>query len=258
MAANQRAADVDAATGRPTGLIRVDARPEPIVLPVDRTAVIVVDLQNGYATKGGYRDVMGKDIGPAGRVLENSARLVTAARRAGMTIVFLKNGWDAELKTSGGPGSPNWHKSNPLKLMRTRPELAGKILTHGSWDYEFVDALRPEPCDFVVPKSRYSGFCGTDLDNILRARDIRHLLFVGIASNVCVESTIRDAYFREYFCLFIEDATQQSGPAFIQEAVIYTVETFLGWVATTEAVCQAVQGAASPRSDDVAPAPIGQ
>lgn len=257
MAARQEAAEVNAAMGRPTKLIRIDARPEPIVLPVERTAVIVVDLQNGYAMKGGYRDIMGKDIGPASRVLENSARLVRAARDAGMTIVFLKNGWDAELKTSGGPGSPNWYKSNPLKLMRTRPELAGKILTHGSWDYEFVDALRPEPQDFVVPKSRYSGFCGTDLDNILRSRDIRHLLFVGIASNVCVESTLRDAYFREYFCLFIEDATQQSGPAFVQDAVIYTVETFLGWVATTEAICRAIDDATSAPRQDAAPAAMG-
>jgi ureidoacrylate peracid hydrolase len=63
----------------------------------------------------------------------------------------------------------------------------------------------------------------------------------GIASNVCVESTIRDAFFREFFCVFVEDATQQSGPAFIQEAVIYNVETFLGWVSTTDAVCRALQ-----------------
>lgn len=218
----------------------LEARPEPIELTLQRSAVVIVDLQNGYASPGGYRDLAGKDIGPAVEVIAKAARIVVAARAAGVTVVFLKNGWDAELKTSGGPTSPNWHKSNPLKLMRGNPELAGRILTHGSWDYEFVDALRPAAEDFVVPKSRYSGFCGTDLDNVLRARDIRYLIVIGIASNVCVESTIRDAYFREYFCVFVEDATQQSGPRFIQDAVIYNVETFLGWVSTTDAVCRAL------------------
>jgi ureidoacrylate peracid hydrolase len=154
---------------------------------------------------------------------------------------MLQNGWDAELKTAGGPNSPNWHKSNPLKTMRARPELKGKILTHGSWDYEFVDELKPAPSDIIVPKARYSGFCGTALDNILRARDIRHLIFVGIATNVCVESTIRDAYHREFFCILAADATQQSGPAFIQDATLYNVERFLGWVATTDAICSALE-----------------
>jgi ureidoacrylate peracid hydrolase len=70
---------------------------------------------------------------------------------------------------------------------------------------------------------------------------VRHLVFCGIASNVCVESTLRDAYHREYFCVFVRDATQQSGPAFVQDAVIYSVETFLGWVSDTDAVCSALE-----------------
>jgi ureidoacrylate peracid hydrolase len=220
--------------------VMLAATPEPIELPIPGTALIVVDMQNGYASRGGYRDLAGKDVGPAQLVVENTKKLLDAARRAGLTVVYLQNGWDAGLKSSGGPGSPNWYKSNPLKLMRERPELAGRILTHGSWDYAFVEGLDPQEGDFVVPKARYSGFCGTDLDNVLRSRGVRHLIFAGIASNVCVESTLRDAYFREYFCVFVRDATQQSGPAFIQDAVIYNVETFLGWVADTGAVCAAL------------------
>jgi ureidoacrylate peracid hydrolase len=223
-----------------TRAVRVDARPEPIEFVPAQTAVVVVDLQNGYASPGGYRNLIGQDVGPAQQAVANSLRLIAAARTAGLTVIMLKNGWDPELKSAGGPTSPNWHKSNPLKTMRARPELKGKILTHGSWDYEFVDELKPAPSDIVVPKARYSGFCGTALDNILRARDVRYLLFVGIATNVCVESTIRDAYHREFFCLLVADATQQSGPAFIQDATVYNVERFLGWVTTTDAVCSAL------------------
>lgn len=227
--------------------VRLDARPEAIEFVPSQTAVIIVDLQNGYASPGGYRELIGQDVGPARAAVANGLRILDAARAAGLTIVMLQNGWDAELKTAGGPNSPNWHKSNPLKTMRARPELTGKILTHGGWDYEFVDELKPAPSDIIVPKARYSGFCGTALDNILRARDIRHLIFVGIATNVCVESTIRDAYHREFFCILAADATQQSGPAFIQDATLYNVERFLGWVTTTEAICSALDGVAGVR-----------
>lgn len=233
-----------------TGVIRVPARPGAMEIPVARTAVIVVDLQNGYASPGGYRDLAGKDIGPAREVIRNTSRIVETARRAGMTIVFLQNGWDPELKTAGGPESPNWHKSNPLKLMRSRPELAGRILTHGSWDYALVPELTLSADDIVVPKARYSGFCGTDLDNILRARNVRHLIFTGIATNVCVESTLREAYHREYFCLLVADATQHSGPAFVQDAVLYSVETFLGWVTSTDELCTELDRVSPPPRAD--------
>src|SRR5262249_185018 len=105
------------------------------------------------------------------------------------------------------------------------------------------ESLAVEQTDLIVPKTRYSGFAGTNLDLLLRERNIRTLIVTGIASNVCVESTIRDALFREHFCVLVHDATQQSGPAFIQDAVIYNVETFLGWVRSTDAVCTALQSA---------------
>jgi len=223
--------------------LQLAARPEPVEIIPAETALIVVDLQNGYASEGGYRSLAGQDVSSAKAVIANSARLIDAAHEAGLAVIFFKNGWDAELETSGGPDSPNWRKSNPLKMMRNRADLTGKILTHGTWDYEFVDDIKPGPDDLVVPKARYSGFCGTALDNILRSRNIRTLLFVGIATNVCVESTIRDAYHREYFCILISDATAHSGPAFIQEATLYNVERFLGWVTTTSDVCSALSRA---------------
>jgi ureidoacrylate peracid hydrolase len=218
----------------------VEARPEAIRLEPARTAVIVVDLQNGYVSPGGYRDLNGRDISGAPRAVENTLRVLEVARPAGLTVVLLQNGWDPALREGGGEGSPSWHKSNPLKLMRERPQLAGKILTRGGWDYALVDALKPAPTDLIVSKARYSGFSGTNLDTLLRERDIRTLVFTGIATNVCVESTLREAYFREYFCILVEDAVQQAGPQFIQDASVYNVENFLGWVAGTDDICRAL------------------
>ncbi len=98
---------------------------------------------------------------------------------------------------AGGPGSPNYHKSNALKTMRHRPELQGKLLAKGGWDYQLVDELDAAGRrDIVLPKPRYSGFFNTPLDSILRSRGIRHLVFTGIAfTNVCVESMLRDGFF---------------------------------------------------------------
>ncbi|RRA39490.1 pyrimidine utilization protein B, partial [Cronobacter sakazakii] len=69
----------------------------------------------------------------------------------GMTIVWFQNGWDSDYLEAGGPGSPNFHKSNALKTMRRRPELHGKLLAKGGWDYQLVDELTPLPGDIVLP-----------------------------------------------------------------------------------------------------------
>lgn len=83
-----------------------------------------------------------------------------------------------------------------------------------------MDELVPQPGDIVLPKPRYSGFFNTPLDSILRSRGIRHLVFTGIATNVCVESTLRDGFFLEYFGVVLEDATHQAGPEFAQSRVV--------------------------------------
>lgn len=140
-------------------------------------------------------------------------------------------------------GSPNYHKSNALKTMRQRPELQGKLLAKGGWDYQLVDELTPQEGDIVLPKPRYSGFFNTPLDSILRSRGIRHLVFTGIATNVCVESTLRDGFFLEYFGIVLEDATHQAGPAFAQQAALFNIETFFGWVSDVESFCHALSPA---------------
>jgi ureidoacrylate peracid hydrolase len=228
--------------GRDTGgarIVTLPARPEPIRVAVDETALIVIDMQNAYASPGGYLDLAGFDIGGAAQVIDQSAKVLEVARAAGMPVIYFQNGWDPEYVEAGGPGSPNWHKSNALKTMRARPELQGKLLARGGWDYELVDALAPQPGDIRLHKPRYSGFFSSQLDSLLRARGIRNLVFVGIATNVCVESTLRDGFFHEYFGIMLEDATHQAGPEYVQRAAVYNVETFFGWVSTVADFCGA-------------------
>lgn len=208
------------------------ANPEEFPLSPDETALIVVDMQNAYASPGGYLDLAGFDVTGANPVIAAVAETIDISRKLGFTVVFFQNGWDAAKQEAGTPDSPNWWKSNALKTMRAQPELDGKLITRGTWDYELVEKIKPQPGEIVLPKPRYSGFSGTQLDAMLRARRIRNLLVVGVATNVCVESTIRDGYFLEYFPIMVKDATLQAGPVSLQDATIYNVETFFGWTTT--------------------------
>jgi len=217
--------------------VTLAARPEPITVDADATAVVVIDMQNAYASAGGYVDLAGFDISGAAAVISRISIVLEAARAANLQVIYLQNGWDPEYVEAGGPNSPNWHKSNALKTMRARPELAGQLLARGGWDYALVDALAPQPGDICLHKTRYSAFFNSQLDSVLRARGIRNIVFVGIASNVCVESTLRDGFHLEYFGVMLDDATHHLGPDFVREATVYNVEKFFGWVSSVADFC---------------------
>ncbi|PNH81414.1 pyrimidine utilization protein B [Vibrio diazotrophicus] len=212
----------------------LNTEPEKLAIKPSETALIVVDMQNAYASKEGYLDLAGFDVSGTGSVIENINKAIDVSRKAGIQIVFLQNGWDSNYVEAGGEGSPNWHKSNALKTMRKQSELSGRFLSKGGWDYELVDEIKPQQQDWIIPKTRYSGFFNTNLDTMLRSRGIRNLVFTGIATNVCVESTLRDGFHLEYFGVALSDATHQAGPRSAQDAALLNIQTFFGWVTTVE------------------------
>ncbi|SHJ08728.1 ureidoacrylate peracid hydrolase [Roseomonas rosea] len=221
---------------RVPGDLLLAADPEPFPLLPARTALIVVDMQNAYASEKGYLDKAGFDLSGTQSVIAKVTQAVAAARMLGITIVWFQNGWDAEGIEAGGAGSPNYWKSNALRLMREQPELGGTLLSKGSWDYALVPQMQRAPGDILIQKPRYGGFSGTQMEMMLRARGIRDILFCGVATNVCVESTLREAFHREFWPVLIEDACWQGGPRFVHEATVFNVRTFFGWVAKTEAL----------------------
>ena len=98
--------------------ITLPARPEPLRLKPSETALIVVDMQNAYASPGGYIDIAGFDISGAPAAIQRAKAALQTARAAGITVIYFQNGWDPEYREAGTPSSPNWHKSNALKSMR--------------------------------------------------------------------------------------------------------------------------------------------
>jgi len=209
------------------------AKPEEIDIDPEHTAVVVVDMQNAFAKKGGMLDLAGMDISGAGQCIESNRRLLEAARKGGVQVVYLQMTYKPDLSNGGGPLSPNYHKEISMRMMRDRPELYGKLLVEDTWDWQIVDELIPQEGDVVIPKIRYSGFCGTGLNNYLRTKNFRQLLFTGIATNVCVESTARDSYFEEYWPIIVEDAVNHAGPDFTRQAMLWNFENIFGWVTTT-------------------------
>jgi ureidoacrylate peracid hydrolase len=214
-------------------MTKLEARPEAVEVDFGKSAVVVVDMQNAFASKKGMLDLAGLDISGAPRVIESVKMVVDVARGAKLPVIFLQMGYQPDLSDGGGPSSPNWYKELGIRMMNCRPELKGSLVTVGSWGFEIVDELKPRPSDLVIVKTRYSGFARTPLDEELRKRGIRYLFFVGIATNVCVESTLRDAFFLDYWPILIADAAMGSD-ARMHGATLHNVEAFFGWTIQAE------------------------
>jgi ureidoacrylate peracid hydrolase len=228
--------------------LTLPTRPEPLSLDLDKTAVVVVDMQNAFASPKGLLDLAGVDTSGAAAVVKTIGGVLGAARAAGVPVVYLQTGYKPDLSNGGGPASPTPRTETALCLMRARPELKGQLLVEGTWDFQIVDALAPQDGDLVVLKTRYSGFAGTQLDSVLRVREIRYLVFVGIATNVCVESTLRDAYFNEYWPVLVTDAAMQAGPPEAHAATIFNVESFFGWTIGAQPLVEALSQSRGTRT----------
>jgi len=212
----------------------IAAEPEPITIDLLRTAVIVVDMQNAFVRKGGYFDVTGQDISRTERIIGPCRQIITAARQRGARIIYFQMGCSPDFSDRGPADSPYNLKSKGLRLIRQRPEVKDKFYIYGTWGAEIIEELKPRSEDIVVKKQKYDGFIGTNLEIILSTFGIKYLAFVGTATNLCVESTLRHAFFLDYFPILVSDAVSHAGASIAQEATLLNVKTHFGWVTTSD------------------------
>jgi ureidoacrylate peracid hydrolase len=212
----------------------ITAEPESIRIDILKTAVIVVDMQNAFVKKGGYFDVTGHDISGTEQIIGPCQRITIAARQKGARIIYLQMGCSPDLSDRGPADSPYNLKSKGLNLIHRRPEMKDKFYIYGTWGADIIDELKPEPKDIIVRKQKYDGFIGTNLEIVLATFGIKYLAFVGTATNLCVESTLRHAFFLDYFPVLISDAVSHAGSGITQEATILNVRTHFGWVTTSD------------------------
>jgi ureidoacrylate peracid hydrolase len=160
------------------------------------TAVVVVDVQNDFCHAEGALARRGADTSGGRAIVAAAQRLLDAARAAGALVVFVGTFQDRDTE------SQTWLNRNAHQPVHS---LSSGVCADGEWGSGWF-GLQPSDGDVVVRKWRYSAFAGTNLDLILRSRGIRSLLFAGVATNICVESSLRDGLFADYYVSIVEDA----------------------------------------------------
>jgi ureidoacrylate peracid hydrolase len=208
----------------------------PITFDPASTAVIVVDMQNDFGSEGGMFHRAGLNISGIRSCIVPTANVLSAARAAGVRIVYLKMGFRPDLSDIGPEDAPN--RVRHLGMFRVGQASPvpgrGRVLIQGDWGTQIVDGLAPVPGDTIVEKHRFSGFFETELDAILKGWNVRHLIFTGCTTSVCVESTMRDAFFRDYLSVLLADcAAEPLGdipPRSNHDATLLVIEAMLGWV----------------------------
>jgi ureidoacrylate peracid hydrolase len=225
----------------------LDAKPELIQIEPSKTAVLVIDMQNDFGSKGGMFDRAGLDISMIQETVEPTSKVLVAARNSGIPIVYLKMAFRPDLSDLGAVNCPNrtrhLHFGVGQKVL-TPDGTEGRFLIRDTWNTDIVSELKPKTEDRVLYKHRFSGFFETELDDVLRHLGIKYLVVTGCTTSVCVESTVRDAMFRDYSCVLLEDCMGEpigNGlPRSNHDASLLTMQTLFGWVSKSEEFVKAL------------------
>jgi ureidoacrylate peracid hydrolase len=229
-------------------LVNLDAKPEAIGFHPTKAVVIVVDMQNDFGSKGGMFDRAGIDISGIQRAVGPTAKVLAAARKAGIKIIYLKMGYKPDLSDLGAPNSVNRLRHLRLGVGQKTTAPDGKesrVLIRDTWNTDIVPELRPQAGDEVIYKTRFSGFFETDLDARLKKLGVTHLVFTGCTTSICVDSTVRDAMFRDYLPVLLADCMSEpigyGLPRSNHDATLLSAEVLLGWVSDSGRFLKAVQ-----------------
>lgn len=219
--------------------IHIKATPDSIAIDTARTAVIVVDMQNDFGSKGGMFDRAGINISIIQKVINPTAKVIAAAREAGIKIIYLKFGYHEDLSDVGNEEFRIQHHLAHVGDTINAPNgSTSRILIRNTWNTDIVSELKPQTDDIVIYKTRYSGFYKTELDSTLKQLGKKYLIITGCTTSTCIESTVRDAMFRNYSSIVLEDCTAEpigySLSRSNHEASILVIQRLLGWVSSSD------------------------
>jgi ureidoacrylate peracid hydrolase len=224
------------------------AKPQPMHIDTANTAIIVVDMQNDFGAEGGLFHRAGIDISSIQRAVGPTAKVLNAAREMGIKIIYLKMAFQPDLSDLGAPESPNRVRHLLFGVGNVINAPTGeesRILVRETWNTDILPELAPNVDDIVLYKHRFSGFYETELDVILKRLGIKYLVVTGCTTSVCVESTIRDAMFRDYSCVLLEDCTAEPVGQELErsnhEASLLLIQTMLGWVSNSDEFLRAIE-----------------
>ena len=185
----------------------IKSSPRPFAFEVEHTALLVIDVQNDFCSPGGYMDHAGVDVSILRRPIGPIRTVLAEARRVGMHVIFTREGHRPGLETA--PPSFMERTQFAGHPIGKRGPL-GRLLVRGEKGHEIIDELKPEPDETVIDKPGKGAFYATDLETILRQRQVTHLVFTGLTTNCCVEGTIREANDRGFRNLILTDCVAAS------------------------------------------------
>lgn len=217
--------------------LTVRAAPQEVTFDLERTALVIIDMQNDFCAKDGWVDHLGVDYTPDRAPIEPLRRLIPKLRKAGAHVVWVNWGNRPDL----GNMPPNQiHLYKPkgvgIGLGDPLPGSGARVLEKDSWAAAIVDELVPDPADYEVDKYRISGFWETPLDGILRNLSIRTLLFAGVNTDQCVFCSLTDANFLGYGCILVEDCCATTSPDYCTQATLFNVKKCFGFVTDSDAI----------------------
>jgi len=220
--------------------IAVEARPDAFELSPRSAAVIVVDMQHDFASPDGMFGRAGIPFDGIRAVVEPTRRVLDAARTAGILVVYLAMQFKADLSDLGTASAPNRtrHLAMGVGQSVNAPDgSSSRVLVSDTWNTTIIEELAPRGDDIVMAKHRYSGFFETNLDTVLRERGVTTLIFTGCTTSVCVESTLRDAFYRDYRCLLLADCCAEAigseQARTNHDATLTVIEALFGWTAAS-------------------------
>jgi ureidoacrylate peracid hydrolase len=189
----------------------------------EHCALVIVDVQNDFCAEGGAMHREGRDLSLVKAMVPRLAALIDAARSAGVRCVWVRNVYNT---------GPNWYLSE-VWLEHAQRRRRGAYLTipvcePNAWNGDFFE-IRPRPDEAIVTKHRYGAFESSDLDLVLRSQGIRTVIMTGVATNVCVETTARQAFLRDYYVVFLSDCTATYSQA-DHDATLRNIDAFFGEV----------------------------
>jgi nicotinamidase-related amidase len=220
-------------------MAKISAQPYDYELPEQNgVALIIIDMQRDFLEPGGFGEALGNDVTRLQAIIPVVEKLQQVFRDRGWLIIQTVEGHQPDL--SDCPPSKRHRGNSDLKIGDEGP--MGRILVLGEPGNGIVDELAPKPDEIVIGKPGKGAFYATPLQQILQSHQITHLIFTGVTTEVCVQTTMREANDRGYECLLVEDGTESYFPEFKQATLdmVRAQGGIVGWTATSEQVLAAL------------------
>jgi nicotinamidase-related amidase len=223
----------------------LDAEPEPIEVDLDATAFVIIDMQRDFLEPGGFGETLGNDVSLLQAAVEPNRAVLETLRELGLTIIHTREGHLPDL-SDAHPAKVE--RGNPL-LRIGSPGPMGRILIRGEAGHDIVPALYPANGEIVIDKPGKGAFYNTELDELLSRKGIKDLLVAGVTTEVCVNTTVREANDRGYRCIVLGDCCASYFPEFHEMGLrmIKAQGGIFGWVSSSKKLLSALDLADGPQ-----------